>query len=68
MLKDGIRFGVIDYWVTGDQLGYVTTYGRQNTIDLDRLDLEKTVNLNSSRGVPFVLQERTNPVPTAPPQ
>jgi len=65
VLKDGISFGVTDYWVNGDKLGYVTTYGNQNTIDLDRLDFQKTVNLNSSRGIPFVLQERTNP-PTPP--
>jgi len=69
VLKDGISFGVVDYWVDGDKLGYVTSYRRQNMIDLDRLDLEKTVNLNSSRGIPFVLQERANPpAPTAPPQ
>lgn len=69
VLKDGISFGVIDYWVNGDKLGYVTTYGRQNTIDLDRLDLQKTVNRNSMRGIPFVLQERANPpVPAAPPR
>lgn len=69
VLKEGIDLGVVDYWVEGDQLGYVTTYGRQNTIDLDRLDLQKTVSLNSARGIPFVLQERANPsAPTAPPQ
>ena len=69
MLKDGIGIGAVDYWVNGDKLGYVTTYGRQNTIDLDRLDLEKTVSLNSRRGIPFVLQERANPpAPATPPQ
>jgi hypothetical protein len=67
VLKDGIFVGVTDYWVDGDKLGYITTYGRQNAIDLDRLDLQKTVNLNSTRGIPFVLQERAAPpAPTAP--
>ena len=47
VLKEGISFGVIDYWVDGDKLGYVTTYGIEKTIDLDRLDLDKTVKLNS---------------------
>jgi hypothetical protein len=67
VLKDGIFVGVTDYWVDGDKLGYITTYERQNTIDLDRLDLQKTVNLNSARGIPFVLQERAAPpAPVAP--
>jgi hypothetical protein len=66
VLKEGISFGVIDYWVDGDKLGYVTTYGIEKTIDLDRLDLDKTVKLNSSRGIPFVLNERS--VPSTPPR
>jgi hypothetical protein len=66
VLKDGISFAVADYWVEDGKLGYVTTYGRQNSIDLDRLDLDQTVKLNSSRGIPFVLRER--PAESAPPQ
>ena len=64
VLKDGISFGLTDYWVEGGMLHYITTYGRQNAIDLDRIDLDKTVKLNSGRGVPFVLSER--PAPPAP--
>ena len=66
VLKDGIAFSVTDYWVEDGKLGYVTTYQRENTIDLDRLDLEQTVKLNSMRGIPFVLRER--PAPSTPPQ
>ncbi len=66
VLKEGISFTVTDYWVEDGKLGYVTTYDRQNTIDLDRLDLDKTVKLNSARGIPFVLTER--PAPATPPQ
>ena len=57
-LKDGFIFGLTDYWVEGGMLHYVTNYGRQNAIELDRIDLDKTVKLNSDRGVPFVLRER----------
>jgi hypothetical protein len=66
VLKDGIAFSVTDYWVEDGKLGYVTTYQRENTIDLDRLDLDQTVKLNSMRGIPFVLRER--PAPSTPPQ
>lgn len=65
VLKDGIAFDVTDYWVEDGKLGYVTTYQRENAIDLDRLDLEQTVKINSKRGIPFVLRER--PTPPAPP-
>ena len=44
-------------------LHYVTTYGAQNAIELDRIDLDKTVKLNSDRGISFVLRER----PAQPP-
>lgn len=63
VLKEGLSFGVTDYWVQGGMLHYITTYGNQNAIDLDRLDLKKTVRLNSSRGIPFVLTERPAPPP-----
>ena len=66
VLKEGIAFGVVDYWVDNGKLGYVTTYGRQNTIDLSQLDMQKTVDLNSSRGVTFALREGTGPS-SAPP-
>lgn len=66
VMKDGIAFSVTDYWVEDGKLGYVTTYDRENAIDLDSLDLDKTVKLNSLRGIPFVLRERT--APSAPPK
>lgn len=68
VLKEGISFMVVDYWVEDGKLGYVTTYGRQNTIDFDRLDLDQTVKLNSSRGVPFVLRNRPAGSTPPPPQ
>lgn len=66
VLKEGISFAVTDYWVEDGRLGYVTTYGRENIIDLDQVDLDQTVKLNSLRGVPFVLRRR--PAPSTPPQ
>lgn len=63
VLKEGFIFGLTDYWVEGNTLHYVTAYGRQNAVDLDLVDLEKTIKLNSDRGIPFVLRER----PAQPP-
>jgi hypothetical protein len=64
VLKEGISFAVTDYWVEDGKLGYVTTYGRENIIDLEQVDLDQTAKLNSLRGVPFVLRAR--PAPSTP--
>ena len=63
-LKEGIIIGLTDYWVEGSMLHYITNYGRQNAVDLDRIDLDKTVKLNSDRGISFVLRERSTQPPT----
>jgi hypothetical protein len=58
-LKDGSMYGLTQYWVAGGLLNYITDYGGRNAIPFDRIDIGKSVQLNSQRGVPFVLQ--TNP-------
>jgi hypothetical protein len=60
-LRDGTMYGLTDYWVEDGRLHYTTTYGGQDSIALDRIDLEKTVQLNSERGVAFVLRTRPGP-------
>jgi hypothetical protein len=55
-LKDGTSFSVKDYWIAGGQLHYVTTYGGQNAVDLNQLDLERTTDANASRGVTITLR------------
>jgi len=52
-LRDGTMYGLTDYWVEDGQLHYTTTYGGQDSIQLDRVDMEKTAELNSGRGVEF---------------
>lgn len=60
-LRDGSMYGLTRYWVEGSQLHYVTTYGGQDSIALDRIDLEMTMKLNSERGVEFALRPKTTP-------
>jgi len=60
-LSDGSMYGLLDYWVEDGELHYTTTYGGQNSIGLDRIDLAKTVQLNADRGVQFVLRPKTPP-------
>jgi hypothetical protein len=58
-LRDGSMYGLTDYWVEDGQLHYRTTYGGENSIGLDRIDLAKTEQLNGDRGVGFVLRPKT---------
>lgn len=52
-LKDGAMYGLTDYWVETGELHYVTDYGGENAVSLERIDFEKTVQLNAEKGLPF---------------
>lgn len=54
--KDGTIYGVTDYWLEGGRLHYVTTYGGANAIELDALDMQRTVDENAKHGVTFALR------------
>jgi hypothetical protein len=54
-LRDGSMYGLTRYWIKGDRLHYVTDYGGENSVPLDRVDLEKTSELNLQRGTPLNL-------------
>lgn len=64
-LKDGSVYKVTDYWLVNDQLHFTTidpSAGQsvEHSIDFDRLDLQKTIDVNTERGFRFVL--RNEPV------
>ncbi|HYL09210.1 MAG TPA: hypothetical protein VEU31_00610 [Candidatus Acidoferrales bacterium] len=59
--KQGEIFGLADYWVDDGRLFYVTNYGANNSIPLDQIDLDKTVELNAKQGVEFVLRRKPAP-------
>lgn len=60
-LRDGSMYGLIRYWVHGERLHYVTDYGGEDDLPLERIDFAKTTQLNASRGTPLVLQKGANP-------
>lgn len=70
-LKNGGVFNVILYWVTGDKLNYVTDNGSSITIELDQLDLPRTISENAKRGMFFKLPgqpaDQTSPAPANTP-
>jgi hypothetical protein len=55
-LNDGTSFAVSDYWVADYKLHYVTDDGRENVIDLNEIDVQRTVDENAARGVDFTLK------------
>jgi hypothetical protein len=55
-LNDGTSFTVTDYWVADYQLHYITDGARENAIDLDQIDVQRTVDENAARGVDFTLR------------
>ena len=63
-LRDGSSYAVSDYWLAGGKLHYVTSYGGENSVDANQLDLQRTVNENASHGITFTL--RPAPATDAP--
>jgi len=55
-LRDGSSYAVSDYWLAGGKLHYVTSYGGENSVDANQLDLQRTVNENASHGITFTLR------------
>jgi hypothetical protein len=54
-LKDGTVYGLRNYWFVAGKLYYVTNYGGENSIDMDRVDLQKTADEDELHGVDFTL-------------
>ena len=67
-LKDGTMYAATDYWFSGSKLHYVVSYGGESTVDMDQLDLQRTVDENAKRGIRFSLRPKpdaSNSTPTA---
>ena len=48
-LKGGYGYGLLDYWVQDGLFHYRTTYGGENSVTLNRIDFERTVEDNSQQ-------------------
>ena len=58
-LLDGSMYGLSRYWVEGTNLHYVTDYGGENKIPLERIDFARTAELNAERGLQFDLTKKS---------
>ena len=57
-LRNGLMYGLKDYWFENGELHYTTTYGGQNSLPLEQIDLAKTTKLNADRGITFALHPK----------
>ena len=49
-----------DYWLADGKLHYTVNYVGESTVDLDQVDLQRTVDENARRGVRFSLKPSPN--------
>jgi hypothetical protein len=54
--KDGTVYLISNYWLANNQIHYVTSNGAEHVVDMDSIDLQKTVDVNAKRGVAFTLR------------
>jgi hypothetical protein len=59
-LKDGTMYTASDYWVTDNKLHYLVNYGGESVVDLDQVDLQRTVDENAKRNVRFALKPNSD--------
>jgi hypothetical protein len=66
-LKDGTTYAASDYWLQDGVLHYIVNYGGESTLNMDELDLQRTVNENARRGINFSLHPNPSSVEPQPP-
>jgi len=66
-LQDGSSYEVTDYWLSDNQLHYVTNYGGENSVSLSQIDVQRTVDANAAQGVNFTLHPAPPASLTPPP-
>ncbi|PYU23690.1 MAG: hypothetical protein DMG30_10745 [Acidobacteria bacterium] len=57
-LEDGTAYSVRDCWLDGGRLHYILSDGAESSVSLDLLDLQRTVEENDKRSVPFTLRPK----------
>jgi hypothetical protein len=67
-LKDGTTYAASDYWMQNGRLHYTVNYGGEGTLNMDEVDLQRTVDENARRGVRFSLKPYPSTVNSAPNQ
>jgi hypothetical protein len=64
-LKDGTMYSARDCWLVDGKLHYTARDGSDGVVELDAIDIQRTVDENAKRGVPFTL--KPSPSSSKPP-
>jgi hypothetical protein len=68
-LKDGTMHTASDYWLVDNKLHYLTSYSTESIVDMDEVDLQRTVDENAKHGIMFTLKpSRNGPAATPTPE
>lgn len=57
-LNDGSALELVDYWIDGDTMHYVTESGTESAVSVSDLDLQRTIDANARVGLKFTLDRR----------
>jgi len=60
-LRNETIYAVAEYWLAGDRLAYVLPSGTQESCPLNEVDLMRTTQLNSERGITVSFHEASAP-------
>ncbi len=63
-MKDGTKYEITSYWSSGNTLHYVNGQGGVSTVDVNQIDLQRTIDENAKHGVRFWV--RPQPAAAAP--
>jgi hypothetical protein len=55
-LTDGTALLMSNYWVQDGSIHYVTSDGNEYTVEMNEVDVQKTVDANAKRGMVFTLK------------
>jgi len=55
-LNDGTTYAASDYWLGDGKMHFNVSYSGENSVDMNQVDLQRTVNENAKRGVKFSLK------------
>ena len=65
-LNDGTTYAASDYWLADGKLHYSVSYAGESSVDMNQVDLQRTVNENAKRGVKFSLKPNPDTSYSAP--
>ncbi len=57
-LKDGTTLAADDYWAVDGEFHYRVKYGGESSVDMDQVDMQRTIDENAKRGVRFTLKPK----------